>query len=1104
MLSRTLLPAVAVGLLGSFQPTTFGQTIFATLMGTVVDSSGAAVPRAKVTAIHLDTNIKTVVESNELGNYTIAQLGAGVYEVRVQAAGFREFVARNVSLLSRDVRRLDVALEVGAVETRVQVTGGATLIETETSRISDTKGATQLKTLPLNASRIWEFLALSPNVLQTGDESSTIRFAGSRANQCNYSIDGTSVASAISNTQIGPTLNRIESFQEMKIDMANNSAEFGTIGQLTMISKAGTNSLRGSVFDYYQTPWFKARNPFALARPIGIAHAPGGSAGGPVYLPGLYDGRNKTFFFSAYETAAGSQINQLLNPTVPPQPWRSGDFSGLGSARIYDPQGNQPFPGNRLPASRINALSLKIQDRFYPLPNTGDPNLLTSQNYREMKTRPFDKQPSLYWTGRVDHHFSDRDSIFGRFTKQRMLVGTYEGNLPTIGRRNQRRDTRAATVAHTHVFRPTLLNEFRWGYSFDDNQVNGPINGPALVEDLGLVGLAPDLPDVSGILKVSWSGVGLQPIAQANRTRYRNNRLEFQDHLSWSRGRHNLKAGFQFTRAVGDAFAASGNLFGSLTFSSRFTSGGLSGQGHPYADFLLGIPSSAARAFPPLAQYRVRWEHDFFLIDDFKVTPKLTVNWGLRYELHGRWVETSGLAAMFDVVSGNIVIPDGAMSGITSLFPRSYVGVVEAKTLGLPAQALLRTDKNNLAPRIGIAYRPWGSRTVFRVGYGIFYDAVPPSLTLGGVPFQIDEPAYTNPVTNPTVILPRVFPATGTAGPSMVSLPAAFNPDLKVPYSMQYNFTIEHQQWNTGFRLSYIGTNTRKGLWNYDYNSPVPDTRPFVDKSRPFPRYPSISYQTDGAGHQYNSFTAEAERPLARGLYFQSSWAWARDIGDLEQGASAENPFDRRRERAVDLSIPTHRVTTNLICEFPFGHGRRWLSGVSRLANLAVGGWEVSAVYAYYSGQFLTPLWNGPDPTGTAYTTSRTAPVVTIRPDHLHDANLPADRRSISHWFDATAFAAPASGRFGTSAKGVIKGPWVNVWHMGIFKTITFAERRPELRWELTATNVFNHPNYSNPATNISQVANVGVITGVGGVNGWATGDAPGARVFRMGVRLEW
>jgi hypothetical protein len=477
---------------------------------------------------------------------------------------------------------------------------------------------------------------------------------------------------------------------------------------------------------------------------------------------------------------------------------------------------------------------------------------------------------------------------------------------------------------------------------------------------------------------------------------------------------------------------------------------------------------------------------------------------GLRYEVHPTWQEEGGLTSMFDIGSGRIVVEDGAMDRVSPLFPRNYVGVVEASELGLPSNTLIRTDRNNVAPRVGLAYRPFGASTVIRAGFGIFFDVVPRNLNQGAIPFVLNEPTYTNPATNPDVIFPRVFPATTGAGPSSVGLPAAVNPDLQMPYSMQYSFTLEHQRWNTGFRMSYIGTNTRQGDYSYNYNSPVVDDRLFVDKVRPFPNYPAISYFTNGAGHQYHGFTAEAERRFAKGLYFQASWTWARDIGDLNRGEATEDPFNRERERSVALDIPTHRANLNFIYELPFGRGKKWGSGINRIADLAIGGWEISGIYSLYSGQFLTPLWTGPDPTGTAFTANRTPANVTIRPDQLRDGNLPDGERNVNRWFDASAFGAPAAGRFGTSAKGVIKGPGVNVWHAGLFKNFVFREQM-RLRWELTATNAFNHPNWSNPGSlNITDLANVGVISAVGGVNGSSTGDQPGSRSLRMGLRFEF
>ena len=1068
-----------------------GQTTFATLTGTVSDPAGAIVPNAVLTATHVASNYQHTAKSNEAGNYNIPQLREGSYTLRVQSPGFKEYRVQKITLVSLDVRRINVALEVGAVDTKVEVSAAAGLIETETARISDSKGANSLKTLPMNTRSLWNFVGLTPGVVQAGNGSATRRFAGSRANQSDASVDGITISNNIDGTQVSPLVSYIESFEEVRVDMANNTSEFGSIGQVTIVSKSGSNTLHGSLFDYYTTPWFRARNPFAATRGTGIRHNPGGSIGGPVLIPKLYNGHDKTFFFFSYETSRGSAVQQLLNPTVPLAPWRNGDFPG--TAAIRDPfAANAPFPGNRLPANRIAPVSQRIQERFYPLPNFGSAAELVSQNYRDQVARPFD--PDLYWTTRVDHRFSQKAFVFARYTWNSSYSRGFEGNLPTIGRLWQIRDTRAFNLSYTQTLRSNLINEFRFGFAYNDQPRNGAIAGNELAKQLGLQGLAPNLPEINGILKLSFSNIGLTGLTQTDwrHPGFKNYPKQFQEQLSWFRGRHNIKAGGQFSFVRFEDNQAPANLFGNVNFSNRFTN-------HPYADFLLGIPTTAARAFPQAYINRTRPSYDFFLTDDFKLTSRLTINAGLRYELHPGWTEATGLQSIFDAGTGQIVVPDGALNKVSPIFPKGYVNVVEARTLGLPRGTLLKTDTNNWAPRLGLAYRPFGNNTVIRAGLGIFFDIVPRSVSNGGAPFTVAEPAFTNPTPVPTLLFPQVFPAVA-GNPTTVGLPGAIRPDLRIPFSMQYNFTIEHQRWNTGFRASYIGTNTRQGEWGYNLNQPVPDGRPFADKPRPFPNYPGITYSTNGAGHQYNSLTLEAERRFLNGFSYQLSWVWARDIGDLERGESPENAFDRKREKAVWLDIPTHRVTGNLIYELPFGPGKRFLNSQRRVLRTIVGGWELSAIYSSYSGQFLTPTWTGPDPTGTTFSNNRTPAQVTIRPDALRDGNLSGNAQSVSRWFDAAAFSAPAAGRFGTSAKGVIIGPGSVIVNSGLFKRIELTER-VRLRLELTSTNFLNHPNYDNPATNITAAANAAVVTGVGGVSSL---DSSGARGFRTGIRLEW
>jgi hypothetical protein len=306
--------------------------------------------------------------------------------------------------------------------------------------------------------------------------------------------------------------------------------------------------------------------------------------------------------------------------------------------------------------------------------------------------------------------------------------------------------------------------------------------------------------------------------------------------------------------------------------------------------------------------------------------------------------------------------------------------------------------------------------------------------------------------------------------------------------------------------LSYIGTALRQGAWTYNYNSPVPNDQPFISKPRPFNTLPEVWYVTNGAGHQYNGLTAEMVRHLSGGLYFQSSWTWARDRYDLDYNwdfsnwqFTSENPFNRSREVGPAQEIPTHRFTTNFIYQLPFGKGRHFGSSISRLANLAIGGWELSGIYTAQTGMFLTPFWTGDDPVGIAFTDSSTPASVTLRPDMLKNPNGP---HTIAQWFDPSSFAPPPLGRFGTSGKGVIKGPGVNIWSVGFAKEFSFNERA-RLRWDLTANNFFNHPNWQNPSTNITD-SSVGVINSDGGVTGGSVGDRASARAFRMGLRLQF
>ena len=578
--------------------------------------------------------------------------------------------------------------------------------------------------------------------------------------------------------------------------------------------------------------------------------------------------------------------------------------------------------------------------------------------------------------------------------------------------------------------------------------------------------------------------------------------------MSYFHGRHSLKAGFAFRRVHAEQAKAGTALFGSVTFANTYSAvPGVAKSGNAYADFLFGVPTRAQRDYPFSNDLTNRWAYDFFVRDTWKITPRLTADLGLRYEYHPLAVSEDGRLAVFDPASGKIAVADRGMGGVSPLVPRSYVDVVKASTLGLDPERLIATDGNDFGPRVGLAWKPFrDNRTVVRSGFGIYYDVDPPDLSgAAAPPFLVAEPAYTNTQPSPTIWLPRAYPENNTAaGPATVTLPDAINPHLRMPYSMQWNFTMEREQWDTGFKMSYVGTAGRKLTYRRDINSPVVDDRMYVDKPRPFGKYPSILYMDNGAAHNYHGFTMEAERRMKRGLMYQAAYTWARSVGDDDRGTAIENPFDRARERSVFQGIPSQRMTLMAIYELPFGKGRTFLSTTPRWLDVIAGGWQLSAIGMFQSGQWLTPSVSIPDPTGTVYTTGRNRPLVSIRPDQLRDARL--QNPTIDRWFDPAAFAAPPTGRFGNGARGVVLGPGGNIWHGGLFKYVTFADnpRLPKLRVEMTGTNCFNHPNWSNPVTNLSNAVTVGSIRSAGGASSSQFADTAGARSMQVGLRLEW
>jgi len=1069
------------------------QSTFGTIVGGVRDPAGAAIPRAKIVITNEGTNVSKETATGESGGYEVTSLSPGPYTVTVEAAGFQRYVQRRINLETAQILRIDVEMSVGQLTETVNVESQAPLVESETGAVSDVRTGRQMRELPLNFVRgdafgggIFKFMSLSPGSFRY-EGASSHSFGGSRSNQNSFVMDGVTMGDQ-GGGQITPMQPSFESVQEMKLNMVTASAEFSNVASVTVTTKSGTNELHGSAFWQYSTGSLNARNFFQTRVPFRVYNQFGGSLGGPVMLPG-YNGRNRTFFFGAFEgNRDHTQTN--FNSSVPTAALRQGNFSRVTNASgalipILDPfNNNQPFAGNIIPASRISPVSLKVQERFYPLPNFGGADLL-NQNLRATVTN------APYWNhfdARGDHRFSAANSMYGRFTWRNMPTPVPEGQLPNVGLRDQLRKIRQLSVVDTHVVSPTVVNEVRFGMARHENPRQGPLSGLPIVRDLGLRGLT-NTQDIRAI--PVFNITGFSSITQIDfNSGPLNLFYDFIENLTIIRNKHSIKLGFNFRTGQLQNQPIPNRVFGQYDFPGTFT-------GFSYADFLLGIPRTTSRSTP---QERVDGTNQFyagFIQDDFKVHRNVTLNLGLRYEWMNPYSEKTGRQFSFDPRTGNLVVPsEQGLRQVSPIFPRA-ITVVTAAQAGFPERGLRKGDGNNFDPRIGLAWRPFGhARSVVRAGWGVYRNQLSSSTfssTSGGGPFTSDE-NFTNVFTGgrPLFQFPEPFLAAGTLGAQNVTGLAV---NLFNAYTTQWNFTLEQEFAGTGFRTSYLGTRSTNLLYRRNLNQPPASTTPFNNNRRPFPQYNNITFVDNGGNSMYHALQVEAERKLTRGVYYQVGWTWAKQlshgIDSGEQGATIADAFDRSSERGDDLYLSRHRMVASYIWELPFGPGRKWGANLNRVAALLAGGWRIAGVTLFQTGQRFTPTFAGRDPSNTN--------TIGGRPDRTGNGNLPKSQRTLDRWFDFTAFALPPvnAGRFGNSGIGVLEGPGTSNFDLGLFKYIPFRESgRVEL--SLSTTNTFNHPNFGLPAANLSAPNTVGRISSLQGQ------DESGPRTVILGLRIEF
>lgn len=1031
---RLALPAV-LALIAASLP---AQVYYGAIRGTVQDPSGAAYPDVEIRITNMETNFVTTVKSNEVGNYAAPSLLPGRYRVEAEKAGFKRFVVEGVQLGATQDFRVDIRMEIGALAESITVEGTAQVIETERGTLSDSKTRDVFTYTPVNSNfrSLWRLMLLSPGV-SGGDFGNNIG-GNSRGSNSMFTMDGIPMVDGWSGNAIGPAFTYLDTYREFRIDLNGASASVGTTASVSVVSEGGTNDVHGEAWLHYNAVGFLARPFFAPTRPSGPpAYRPNFKVGGPVWLGPLYNGKNRTFFHFTWQGLRGSQLPQVSNFVVPTNAFRNGDFSAV-TAGIRDPLTNLPFAGGLIPSSRINPVSRYFQDTYYPQANSGPD--------RFQNVAVFPNSDTQHST-RIDHRISDRNTMFGRFLYHHFEFTQWDGANPLVGIRDQYRDQYNLVLSDTHTFSPALLNEFRFGYAQDDSKFQGPNRGRDVVQAAGLQ-LA-DLTDVPAMPRMDIAG--LQSVFQTNMGGWTWDNYYVSNVLHHVKGKHNLKYGVDIGMYRGTLLPTSPSLtYGTFTFNGRFS-------GHPYADYLLGLMDNSARSTSVGFITRRRNNTEFYITDDIKVTTRLSVNLGLRYSLLDPGITSDNLTANFSPIHNALLVPDDASrSRIHPGFPGN-IPVATGESVGLGAR-LARFDRNNFGPRIGVAWRPTQKGDwVLRGGAGVYYVTQHPNPPEGGgPPFELRE-SFTNFIgaTGPAFTFPRPFPAAGfVLGGTGAS---GMNPYLRTPYSMQYNVTVEKQFGDVGVSASYMSTLARKNVWRRDLRQVPADTRPFAEKlaQAPYPYLFNASFGDNGGAHNYHGGWVKVERKPKGGLYYTANVTWARSVGD--DWGNPEDAFNRRRERSAGGDIPRLRLVAIGLYDLPFGRGKRFGSGLSKIANHIVGNWNAGITWVTQTGTFFHPTFAGTDPGNTNIRAGR--------PDRIADGNLPAGQRTLDRWFDGAAFVTPGDGigRFGTSGAFVLEGPGRNVFHMGLNKDIVFHERL-RMRLEAVSTNAFNHPNFVNPS----------------------------------------
>lgn len=1043
-MSRSLRVLVGISVLAFLAPMALrAQSGRGTILGRVTDQSGAVVPGASVTMRNEGTNISAERQTNNDGEYAFSNLIPGTYGVTVQQSGFESFSVNHIVLSVSQTVREDATLSVGQSVSRIQVSARAPIVQTDTSSVGSVVDTKQIQSMPLNGrSNIFGLLALAPGVQNSGRNA----LIGGATTQGSYNetIDGTSALNP-ENQNLGSAMPSLDSIAEFRVVDSMGSAKSGTgVVSITIVTKSGTNQFHGSAFEYNRVAALDAKNFFAtgLPKPPFVRNEFGGSLGGPIK-------RNKLFFFGSFEglTYRSSSTQEGAMPT---QALLNGDFSGL--APIIDPETGQPFLNNQIPAARISPVS-KAFSPYFDQPN------LPSSSPAGLGTNWVGnvgiKEDEMRYEGRIDYAVNDKNQLSGRYYMIRFIPDETAGRTDKWGGQNSPSILQNYAIHYIRNISPSVMNSASFGYNrvWDRKESqNNNLDPTKLVP-----GLTSPLAGLGGLPSVSITGfTGLGDWAGSGDTQQT---YQASDDLTWTIGKHLIQAGVSFMHW--EFYNFQNPTLGSFSFTGRYT-------GNAFADFLLGDLAGSSRAIAPLSATPVNDRYGFYVQDDWKVTPRLTLNLGLRYDLPTLFQNTQGNMANWYPDSNQLVILKG--QGDLSLFPN--LPIIEGSTIGLGPGNYIGTDNIQIAPRFGLAYRPFkSSALVIRGGYGLYYQKIPwvfGSYELAiNPPFSGEESFEPLSGLNPTLTFANAFPSGQGALPSGVSV-SAYPVHYKYPMTGEWNFTIESQiSSQTAVRATYLGEETEHLTQNFSINQPPPAPGP-VQPRRPYQPFGPINFYENGLSASTQSLQLSALRRFSDGLSFEAQYAWTKvlDAGATLHGPIPTDNRNIRLDRGNDSSIRQQYFVANYVYDLPFGRGRRFLSHLSKPFDIILGGWQSTGILTLGSGLPYSVTFS-----------SHVEGWPSSRADIIGDPQV--NHPTLDHWFNPAAFAVPQPFTYGNSAPNSLFGPGFANWDTSISKQFLLTERyRLTLRADLF--NILNHPNFGNPASNISVPSQVGQITSAG------------------------